>query len=56
MAKAAKIKVHTDLKEFLDDMARRRPYAQAVAAAWRTGSIAAVEAAQKAFREAFPNG
>lgn len=37
-------------------LAARKSYTDAIAAAWRSGDLAACDAAQKAMREAFLNG
>lgn len=54
MAKKYTPPKHTDLAEFLADLAARRPYALAVSAAVCANDKVACEAAQKAFRAAFP--
>ena len=51
-------KIHTpktvqELRAIID---ARKPYTDAIAAAFRSGSIDATAAAQKAMREAFPEG
>ena len=42
-----------ELRAILD---ARKPYTDAIMAAVRAGDLAAIEAAQKAMRQAFPNG
>ncbi len=54
MAKKYTPPKHTDLASLQAALAARRPYTEAISAAIRSGDLVACEAAQKAFRAAFP--
>jgi hypothetical protein len=54
LKKFSELKTYSSAAEYRAELDKRRPYALAVSAAFLSGNIDATAAAQKAFREAFP--